>query len=145
MLNEQFIGTWRLDDYEYERSDGEKIYPFGDNPCGILIYTAEGFVSAQISRRERKKFGSRSRWNVTTEEMVQAYKDYLAYFGTYQIEESAGQITHTVEGSLFPDYIGSLQVRLYVHSAGQLILRTPPMPAGAHTVTGRLVWSRRGC
>lgn len=142
MLKEQFIGTWRLVAYEYQRSDGERIYPFGDDPVGILIYSADGFMSAQISRRERQDFASGNRWNGTTEEMAQAYKDYLAYFGTYQIKQSESEIEHTVEGSLFPDYLGSVQLRCFEHSAGHLILRTPPMPAGAHTVTGQLVWSR---
>ena len=31
---------------------------------------------------------------------------YDSYFGTFQVNESAGMITHHVEGSLFPEDLG---------------------------------------
>lgn len=139
-MKEKFVGTWRLIDYEYLRSDGERLWPFGQSPVGVIIYTADGFMSVQILDSERPMFVGGNRWNATLTEMAAAFESYLAYFGRYEVDEAGGFVTHQIEGSLFPEYSGSSQIRYFEFEGNRLTLRTPPLPAGENTITGRLVW-----
>lgn len=141
-MKEKFIGTWRLTDYEYLRSDGERLWPFGQSPVGVITYTADGFMSVQILDSERPIFIGGNRWSATLAEMAAAFESYLAYFGRYDVDEAGGFVTHQIEGSLFPEYSGSNQVRYFEFEGNRLTLRTPPLPAGEGTITGRLVWER---
>ena len=141
-MKEKFIGTWRLADYEYLRSDGERLWPFGQSPVGVITYTVEGFMSVQILDSERPIFISGNRWSATLAEMAAAFESYLAYFGRYDVDEAGGFVTHQIEGSLFPEYSGTDQVRYFEFEGNRLTLRTPPLAAGEETITGRLVWER---
>ncbi|HMV86432.1 MAG TPA: lipocalin-like domain-containing protein [Blastocatellia bacterium] len=141
-MKEQFVGTWRLVEYEYLRSNGEQLWPFGQSPVGVIIYTAEGFMSVQIMDSERPAFVGGNRWSATLAEMAAAFQSYLAYFGGYEVCDEEGCVIHHIEGSLFPEYTGSAQKRYFEFEGNRLTLRTPPLPAGKETITGRLVWER---
>ncbi|MHA2204100.1 MAG: lipocalin-like domain-containing protein, partial [Candidatus Hodarchaeales archaeon] len=39
----------------------------------------------------------------TLEEIKSAYEGFIAYFGTYEINNKEGTVTHHWEGSLFPN------------------------------------------
>jgi hypothetical protein len=54
----QLIGVWRLVKYTDEHEDSDHTQPFGPNPQGFLIYTADGFVSAQLMKPGRPAFHS---------------------------------------------------------------------------------------
>ena len=45
---EVLIGAWRLERWEIVASDGTRHHPFGAQPAGLLIYTADGCMSACI-------------------------------------------------------------------------------------------------
>lgn len=141
-MKEQFVGTWRLADYEYLRSNGERLWPFGQSPVGVINYTAEGFMSVQIMDSERPIFVGGNRWSATLAEMAAAFESYLAYFGHYEVNSAEGFVLHHIEGSLFPEYTNTDQVRYYEFANDRLTLRTPPLPAGDETITGRLIWER---
>ena len=36
---------------------------------------------------------------------------FFAYWGSYVVDEAAGTVTHHVQGSLSPDWVGTAQVR----------------------------------
>jgi hypothetical protein len=141
-MKEKFVGTWRLADYEYRRSDGERLWPFGQSPVGVISYTGDGFMSVQIMDSERPIFVGGNRWSATLAEMAAAFESYLAYFGSYEVNCGEGCVTHHIQGSLFPEYTGTDQIRYFEFEEDRLILRTPPLPAGDQTITGRLVWKR---
>lgn len=49
-LQESLLGTWTLSSYVIADVSGENgEYPLGEDAHGLLIYTAEGFTSVQIS------------------------------------------------------------------------------------------------
>jgi hypothetical protein len=58
----QLIGVWALVSYSDEQPGREDAHPFGPEPQGFLIYTADGFVSAQLMRPRRPAFCS-SDWH----------------------------------------------------------------------------------
>jgi hypothetical protein len=76
------------------------------------------------------------------EEIKAAYEGYTAYFGTYEVNEQEGTVTHRVRGSLFPNWVGQEQKRFFEFSGNGPALKTPPIRAAGAMVTGILVWER---
>ncbi|MCX4460514.1 lipocalin-like domain-containing protein (plasmid) [Streptomyces sp. NBC_01340] len=57
-LRAALIGTWRLVSYEATSvDDGEVVRPYGEHPLGLIMYTADGYMSAQITTPDRPLFG----------------------------------------------------------------------------------------
>ena len=80
----------------------------------------------------------------TPDEIKSAAEGYVAYFGAYEVNEDEGRIVHHVEGSLYPNWMGDDQMRLFEFSGDALTLKTPPIAAGGLEITGILVWKRVG-
>jgi hypothetical protein len=118
-------------------------YPYGRNPFGILIYDPDGNVFVLLMRRDRPKFASDDTWGGTPEEIKAAFEGFNAYCGTYEVNEDKGTVTHHLEGSMFPNWVGTDQVRFLKRSGDQLTLSTPPMPVSGKQSTVQLVWARK--
>ena len=106
------------------------------------MYDGDGRMAVQFGRRGRAPFASAEMRGGTAEEMKAAFHGYVAYFGTYAVDEAAGTVTHAVEGSLFPNWEGQAQVRHYRLEGNRLTLTTPPLPAAGGMVTLVLEWER---
>ncbi len=142
MGKEQFVGAWKLISSEFRRSDGEVSYPLGKNAVGLLIYDASGHVSAHLMRPDRPAFASSDHLKGTPAEIKTAFEGYIAYYGTYEVNEEEDTVTHHVEGSAFPNWVGTALRRFFEFSGNRLTLSTPPMPMGGEQVTGLLIWER---
>jgi len=126
-MSERFIGTWKLVSFEM-RSDNQVTYPLGKDPVGYLIYSHEGYMAASLMASKRQRFSSVDILKATTEEIIAAYGTYVAYCGKYEVTED--KVTHLVEVSLFPNWVGGKQERFYKLEGDELILSTPPMIVG---------------
>jgi hypothetical protein len=105
------VGTWRLISFQV-RGPGDAIrYPFGPDATGLLIYTANGLMAGQIMRRGRATFASATITGGTSDELAEAATGYIAYAGTYSVDEAAAVVTHHVTMSLFPNLVGTDQRR----------------------------------
>jgi hypothetical protein len=125
---ERFCGAWR---YVGAMVDGKPRPGRGANPKGIIYYDPSGAMVVQVAPdRDRRKAGSAP----TPEEAQAALADYIAYFGTYSVDERAGTVTHHRHASVQPGDIGDL-VRGYEFSGDRLILRPPG-------TTYEVVWER---
>ena len=52
---EDLIGTWTLESWTIGYSDRDEFtYPYGEDPRGVLIYGADGWMSVCVARRERE-------------------------------------------------------------------------------------------
>ena len=142
MGKEQFIGTWKLVSSEFRHSDGQLTYPFGRDAVGIIMYDASGYMSAQIMRPDRPAFASGDQLEGTPMEIKSAFEGFVAYYGVYEVNQEEGTVTHHVEGSLFPNWVGSALRRFFKFSDNRLTLSTPPMPVGGQKVVGLLTWER---
>lgn len=134
---ERLLGSWRLISWDIRGPNGEKSYPLGSDAVGQLSYDANGRMSAQLMRRNQPAF-ARDDWRkATTEEKSAAWSGYFGYFGTYTIDEDAHAVTHHVEGSWFPNLVGSDEVRYFRFERNQLVL-------DADTAWGRvrIVWEK---
>jgi hypothetical protein len=107
------IGTWRIVLADDRPNDREAwAHSYGDHPRGYLIYDVSGHVSVQFtSDPPTSPFASGNDSAPTDAEARHAYENYVAYFGTYTVDESRNVITHHVEGSLLPSYTGTHQER----------------------------------
>ncbi|MBJ9925962.1 lipocalin-like domain-containing protein, partial [Burkholderia cenocepacia] len=48
-LREQLVGAWRLVSYEIRPRDGGTVtYPLGRDARGWILYTPDGYMSAQL-------------------------------------------------------------------------------------------------
>ena len=140
-IGDEFVGAWNLISFERRTAAGEVTYPMGQKPVGRLTYDALGRMSAQIMRPDRPKFQSATPVRGSAEEKISAFDGYIAYYGTYVVNEKDHSVIHHVEASLYPNWVGSDQRRLYEFSEGKLILRAINGSGGPGTES-RLVWER---
>jgi hypothetical protein len=142
MSKNNFVGVWKLVASEFERADGVKTYPYGEGTIGMLIYDEHGYMSVHIMRPDRPIFASGDIRNGTQGEIKTAFNGYLAYFGRFDFNENEGTVTHHIQGSHFPNWVGQDQKRSFEFSDNRLIIKTQPIPAAGTVVTGILIWER---
>lgn len=142
MSKEAFIGTWKLNSSEMRSSSGEVFYPLGEDCQGLLIFDCGGNLSAHLMRPNRPDFVSGDIMRGTTEEVKAAYEGFVAFWGEYRVDEEKQMMIYTVEGSLFPNWIGHTNERYYDFDGEQLTLRTPPFLITGKETVGVLVWDK---
>ncbi len=138
-----FVGAWRLRTWIAIADDGSEATPMGDAPHGLLVYSADGTMLTAIGAADRARFGSSDVAGGTDEERILAFDTYVAYGGSYSIEGDA--VTHRVETSLFPNWVGTEQRRRWALSSDDsvLTLSSPPLGYGGASRIQRLTWERR--
>lgn len=135
------IGAWRLISWEIEFEGlDEPARPFGDNPVGWLVYSAEGAMSAQLMSRGRPGLDGRSIRKLAPEERLSVLETFFAYAGRYRIEDDT--VIHEVDVALNPDFIGQDQHRKAVLDDDRLILRGAETDARGRQRRHCLVWQR---
>jgi len=140
-LSARLIGRWNL--ISFEESSGESTaYPLGRDATGQIGYDAAGNMAVQIMKAQRPLFASGDQGVGTMEEMSAALGGYVAYCGTYSVDETARVVTHSLTMSLFPNWVGTEQRRHVVFNGDQLTLTTPPMAFAGQTRAYRAVWRR---
>lgn len=138
---EQFVGAWKLISWVHIREMGTAYFPMGKDALGHLVYSKDGHVSVSLMNSERKPFFSPALFGGTGEEKSRAYESYISYSGRYFVE--ANKIIHVVELSLFPNWVGTRQERIYEFEGDRLILTSPPFEVNEHKLeTARLIWQR---
>ncbi len=139
-ITAKLLGAWRLVSYESRISGKETVYPFGEDAVGQLTYDYTGRMSAQLMKAQRPRSLSVN-LSIGSEEEIKAV-GYLTYFGTFEVEEDKGMVTHHVEGALFPKWIGTKLRRLFELSGEHLTLKTPPISFKGEEIVSVLVWEK---
>lgn len=142
-IRNRLIGAWSLVSYQ-ERTvaDDELRWPLGVDAAGLLLYTPDGYVSAQIMRRGRRPFAGGDWFDGTAQDLREA-SDYIAYSGTFAVDETTGILTHQMTLSFFPNWLGQVQTRSVTWQGEQLVLGTDtPLLSGGMMVWPRLLWQR---
>jgi hypothetical protein len=143
-LRDQLIGAWKPVSYVEEPVDGSAVnYPMGENPMGIIMYTPDGYMSAQLMHPDRTPFASGDWFDGTLEEYKQEASTYIAYSGPFHVDEEKGTLTHTMYVSLFPNWTGQTQPRVMRLEGDSLFLSTAaPIKSGGKSVMSYLEWKR---
>ncbi|MFY2558067.1 lipocalin-like domain-containing protein [Corallococcus terminator] len=142
MLKDRLIGTWQLVSMVSLLPDGSKVHPFGEQLLGMLMYDGQGNMSVQLMRGDRAPFQSADPMRSQGEEAKAALDGAAVYFGTYEVDEKTDVVSHHVQGSLFPNWIGTVQRRKAVLDGQQLFLRTDPLTLGGSHSVFVLEWRR---
>lgn len=134
-----FVGTWRLISIERRAADGSPVpgvNPVGGvDPSGTVMYDDAGHVSLQIMPSGRLKTLDILQ-PLTPDQAKAALFGYIAYFGTYTLDERQRIMHIHFDGSLNPAMVGTDGVRFYEFNGNRMAFR-------AGTTTGtRLTWER---
>src|ERR1700676_3384707 len=143
MLHDAVLGTWELVSYTAEENDGGPVtYPLGPDALGLIMYTGDGYMSAQIMRPDRPAFDRPETDGGTPEQAAAAAAGYLAYSGPFTVDENTGVLHHQPRVSLLPNWLNLTQLRHSTLDGDHLTLHAiTTAPAGAETIS-TLVWKR---
>ena len=143
-LRDQLIGAWKLVSYVEKPVDGSApFYPMSEQPMGIIMYTPDGYMSAQLSKPDRTPFASGDWFKGTDEDYRQEASTYIAYTGPFHVDEEKQTLTHSMFISLFPNWIGQTQPRVVKIEGNTLHLSTAaPITSGGKVVNSYLKWER---
>jgi hypothetical protein len=112
------VGAWRLVHSVVINEDDTKEYPFGDDAIGYICYSDTGIMAVQISRKSRTE----------AKEVSRIKRDYLAYFGRYEIDPDKQVVRHFLEGQLFPGSHPAVLERKYRFDGDLMSLRPVDRP-----------------
>jgi len=142
-IDHPLIGAWRLRDWVALDDDGTTTRPMGEAPNGLVVYSGDGTMLTAIGQGDRPRFASDDVTGGTDEERARAFRTFIAYGGRFTIEGDL--VTHHVETSLFPNWVGTEQRRQWTLDAAPevLTLTSPPLAVGGVTRVQRLTWVRQ--
>ena len=130
-ISDHFIGTWLLQFIESRSESGEWVVSdvLGPDPLGILIYDEHRNMAAQLARRDRSIPDAED----SPAELVNGY---VAYFGTYEVDSTAGTVSHHRSAHNNAE-LGHLTVVRYFEFDGDMLTLTV-----APDREFRLIWKR---
>jgi hypothetical protein len=129
------LGAWRLVSWSLVYADGRPPeFPMGEDAQGIIMYTADGHVSATIMRKLRPAAAP-----ATPAEAAGAYAESFAYAGRYTFRDAT--VYHSIELATNPALIGITSTR-HIHLVGETLTLSGPDFAATSPRTQRIVWRR---
>ncbi|GJM27956.1 MAG: hypothetical protein DHS20C17_05910 [Cyclobacteriaceae bacterium] len=134
----EFIGTWKLEAWTAELTDGKIVFPFGEDAIGRITYDEFGNMAVQVMKNDRPQFLSEDPLQTEPDEVLVAYNGFIAYCGNYQVNLNTNQVVHQIKISSFPNWVGQNQTRYYEFNGDQLILSTDLIGSSRH----KLIWKK---
>lgn len=117
------LGGWKLESYMVGREGVGEETPLGKHPAGLITYTADGAMSAQLAADDA---GPSS-----------AMPAYTAYFGAFEVDAGRSLVIHHVHGASEPALVEKALEREYRLDGDRLTL-TAWIGEGKH----ELVWRK---
>ena len=99
-------------------------------PLGSILYLPDGRMSAQLSVGSPARLANDDPAQASVEEAAQAWRTYLGYWGTFKVFADKGVVVHRVEGSSFPNWIGTEQVRHFRFDGSSLLILSAQFSSG---------------
>jgi len=130
-IRDRLVGGWRLTGYEVT-ADGKTDHPLGENPRGAILYTPDGYMSAQLAGPGPYKDDDRP----------DAY--YIAYSGPFDVDETSETVNHHVQVSVIPSWLGTTQHRrARFDGPDKLTLSVSEPGTSGVTTTQTISWARQ--
>lgn len=121
-LRAAILGGWQLSSFDSrDAGTGAVSRPLGAHPRGLILYTADGYMSAQLSNDDGG--------------------DYIAYGGRFYVDEPTATVRHDVSVSLLPELLQAPQLRQASIDGDRLTLSATATNGGV-TTHNTLVWHR---
>ncbi len=143
MLAEKITGLWELHIWE-TLVEGKSVgFPLGEKAFGFIAYHTIGFMSVNISARNRVRLATDDPFAGDPKLVALDAKGYLSYCGPFSVV-SETEVVHHLKLCSFEDWVGTDQHR---HAEldlpnNTLILSTAPMLTQGRLGGNRLVWKR---
>lgn len=137
-------GDWRLRDWSSVADDGV-TQPIGPTPMGILVYSSHGTMITTIAPAGRPRLSSEDPLRGgPDDERRRSAETFISYSGSYAYD--GADVVHTVEMSLYPNWVGTRQVRhvQLLDGGNTLELSTDPLILDGRRAVQRLTWLRAG-
>ena len=132
------VGAWRLVSVETRDEKGELVRR-GER-TGYLLYSLDGYMSVAFMKEGRPKFKSGDIRGGSAEEKIAAVNGYVSYAGRYTVQDDT--VVHHIDVSLFPNWVGVSQERMFRLEGSRLTLSTPLMLVGGRQLSTHLIWER---
>lgn len=132
-------GAWQLQHWQVVYEDGTTTEPFGPGAEGLLLYTADGWMSACIMAGGRARLSSGNPREAPEFERAAAFDGYFSYAGRWRI--LGRRVQHEVTLALNPGLVGTLQLRDAQWAERELTLSAEEFVRGG-TRLHRLTWRR---
>ncbi len=139
----RIAGAWQLESRTVQDASGAAIDDpvLGKQPLGRLFYDASGRMAIQMMRMDRKEPISAPA-DPAQAKNPRVILGYDAYFGTFDVDDAAGTVTHHVEGSLFPEDLGESWTRNFTLDGDTFTLKFTSDLADGPVRTRTLVFTR---
>jgi hypothetical protein len=142
---DRFPGIYKLVSWRTTNPDGTVIEPLGANPFGRITYHKSGHMSVMLMRRDRKTLARVDAQKANIDELRQALQTaqgaasgFIAYMGTFEVQQDRNIVIHHLEGGSSPSFAGSDFERHYELDSKGLTLSVPP------ALNSKLYWERVG-
>lgn len=139
LKTDQLVGTWQLQRWLCRYANGTATEPFGAGAQGLLLYSADGWMSACIMASGRPRLSAANPREAPQGERAAAFDGYFSYAGRWRIVE--GRVQHEVTLALNPGMVGTLQLR-DAEFAGHGLTLSAAEPSRGGTRLHRLEWRR---
>jgi Lipocalin-like domain len=127
LLRNAILGSWELVSFvARDESTGDLRRPLGTNPRGLILYTDDGFMSAQLAPENAEDTG---------------VGEYIAYSGPFHVDEQASIVRHDMWMATMPELLLYPQIRHVSLEPGLLIL-SASTTEGDRTTHSTLTWRR---
>jgi hypothetical protein len=122
-LRDAVLGAWELVSFvARDTVSGQERHPLGTVPRSLIVYTADGFMSAQLARSDMG--------------------EYVAYGGRFTVDDQASVLHHDVTMSMMPELLAQPQFRQASVDGDLLTLSATTTDAHGTATDARLVWRR---
>lgn len=140
---DRLVGSWKLQRWVSVGDDGSVALPFGEHPEGILVYAPDGTMITTLAPADRPPLSSLDPiTGGSPDERLLAAETFVAYSGRFV--DDGTDVTHIVEMSLYPNWVGTRQLRhVRLSDDGhELELSTDPFTLAGRRSVQRLTWVR---
>jgi hypothetical protein len=122
-LHAAVLGAWELVSFvANDVATGQDRHPLGTTPRGLILYTADGYMSAQLANADMG--------------------EYVAYGGPFYVDEETSTLHHDVAMSMMPELLAQSQFRQAQVDGDQLTLSATMTDDGGTTTHSTLLWRR---
>lgn len=128
-LKQQVVGTWNMTK-GMEKLGDKTTTPWA---AGRLVLDAEGRLAFFLVGKDRAKGDPNPRTPVGP---------FIAYYGTYTVDEAAKTVTYHIEHSAFPNFEKSTRTQKISFSGDTMITTGTPVKTAEGEVTPINEWKR---
>jgi hypothetical protein len=124
-LRDNVLGAWELVSFTaIDSAAGDERHPLGTAPRGLILYTPDGHMSAQLAESD--------------------LTGYIAYGGRFSVNEETSTLHHDVTISMMPELLAQPQFRWAAVDGDLLTLSATMTDDAGVTTHSSLVWRRAG-